>query len=68
MNSVGIRERLIRFLSVLIGILCFWGGVFLFTRPEIHEWKYILFALWAITLGVFFVRFGITGRPRFKNL
>lgn len=68
MNSASGRERIFRVLSFLLGVFFCVVGIFLFTRPEVQGWVRILVSVWIVCFGLFLVRFGLTGRPKFKRL
>jgi hypothetical protein len=41
------------------------GSVYGF-RPEVRGWLRVAVSLWMVGLGVFLIRFGLTGRPVFE--
>ncbi len=61
-----VRQRIFRIAGFLLGAFLCCMGLFIVFRPEVRGWLRVAVSLWMVGLGVFLIRFGLTGRPVFE--
>ena len=56
------RQMIFRAIGFLIGAFLSFMGAFILLRLEAQGWVQVVVSLWMIALGVFLIRFGMTGK------
>lgn len=61
------RQLIFRVIGFLLGVFLSFMGVFILLRSEAQGWMQVIVSLWMIALGIFLIRFGLTGKAALRG-